>query len=155
MRHWLQTPVAQKEKRQENKCWREWEPLYTVGKNVNWYSYYGKQCESSQKKLEVSCDPLLGMYLNLNVNKGNVLYLIVEHYSAWKKGGNAICDHMDKGVKRRQPASTRMLSTSWLQWGEELSSNRPFCHMDWDLKSWPKSVNTPLSCLPWYLVTMT
>ena len=35
-----------------NKCWRECgekEPSYTVGGNVNWYSYYGKQCGDSFK----------------------------------------------------------------------------------------------------------
>ena len=35
-----------------NKTWEgveRREPSYTVGGNVNWYSYYGKQCEASLK----------------------------------------------------------------------------------------------------------
>ena len=29
------------------------EPSYTVGENVNWYSHYGEQYESSFKKLKI------------------------------------------------------------------------------------------------------
>ena len=35
-----------------NKCWQgcgEKRNLYTVGRNVNWYSHYGKQCGGSSK----------------------------------------------------------------------------------------------------------
>ena len=43
------------------------EPFYTVGGNVNWYSYYGKQSWRFLKRLkfEVRYDPaipLLGIY---------------------------------------------------------------------------------------------
>ena len=44
------------------------EPLYTVGENANWYSYYGKQYRvfSEKLKIELTYDPvipLLGIYL--------------------------------------------------------------------------------------------
>ena len=42
------------------------EPLLTVGGNVKWYSYYGKQYGGSSKKLKIELSyeptiPLLGM----------------------------------------------------------------------------------------------
>ena len=32
------------------KVWKKENPPYTVGGNVNWYSHYGEQYESSLKK---------------------------------------------------------------------------------------------------------
>ena len=48
------------------------EPSYTVGGNVNWCSYYGKQYGSSLKKLkmELSYDPAT---LLLGINLGKTL----------------------------------------------------------------------------------
>ena len=52
------------------------EPMYTVGGNVNWYSYCGKQYGGPSKKLkvELSYDPgtlLLGVYLKINKQTEN------------------------------------------------------------------------------------
>ena len=57
-----------------NKCWKgsgEKETSYTVGRNVNWYSHYGKQYGSSiKKKIELPYNttvPLLGIYLDKTI----------------------------------------------------------------------------------------
>ena len=43
-----------------------WEPSYTVGRNVNWYSLYGKQWKFLKKlNIEIPYDPVisfLGIY---------------------------------------------------------------------------------------------
>ena len=40
------------------------EPLYTVGDNANWYTYYGKQYIVFSEKLNYDpAIPLLGIYL--------------------------------------------------------------------------------------------
>ena len=49
------------------------EPLYTVGRNVNWYSHYREQCEvflKKKKKNRATCDPeipFLHIYLEKNM----------------------------------------------------------------------------------------
>ena len=48
------------------------EPSYTVAGNVNWYSYYGEQYESSLKKTKVELPydfsiPLLSIYPEKNM----------------------------------------------------------------------------------------
>uniref|UniRef100_A0A8D1K895 Uncharacterized protein n=1 Tax=Sus scrofa TaxID=9823 RepID=A0A8D1K895_PIG len=53
-----------------SKSWRgcgERVPSFTVGRNVNWYNHYGKQCEGNLKKLNIEllydpAIPLLGIY---------------------------------------------------------------------------------------------
>ena len=49
------------------RMWKKWEPLCTLGGNVNWCSHYGKQHRGSSKKLKVDlwydpAIPLLCIY---------------------------------------------------------------------------------------------
>lgn len=41
------------------------EPLYTVGRNVNWYIHYGKQYTGSSKKLKIErpYDPVIPFFV--------------------------------------------------------------------------------------------
>ena len=60
-----------------NKCWRESgeKGNYTIGRNVNWCSHFGKQFGDSLKKkfkIELLYDPaipLLGLYLEKKLEK--------------------------------------------------------------------------------------
>ena len=71
----LELPVKSGMEYTNSKYWRESverrEPSYTVGGNVNWYSYYGEQygvpLKKKKKKLKIELPydaavPLLGLY---------------------------------------------------------------------------------------------
>ena len=52
------------------------EPLYTVGKNGNWYSHFGKQYEGFSKKLKIEIellyDPAI-LFLGIHLKKTKTL----------------------------------------------------------------------------------
>ena len=46
-----------------NKCWRECgdkETSYTVGGNINWYSYYGNCLKTDNRAIVLPCNPTSG-----------------------------------------------------------------------------------------------
>ena len=52
--------------------WRKGNPLYTVGRNINWYCHYGEQYGGSSKKLKAELPydpgiPLLGIYTDKTI----------------------------------------------------------------------------------------